>query len=79
MSDHKKTNCKTKYKIASYIGEVYRNSRQRIQVYDSTDNGNHILYEGGRGLLKLVDHNPEKCSPSAHEVIQGGFLQKHHR
>lgn len=79
MSDHKKTNCKTKNKIASYIGEVYQNDRQRIKDYDSTDNGNHILYEGGRRFIQLVDHNPEKCSPSAHEVIQGGFLQNHQR
>ncbi|MBR4161886.1 MAG: hypothetical protein IKR11_00095 [Solobacterium sp.] len=79
MSDYKKMNCKAKHKIVSYMSKAYQNSRQRMTEYDSRDNRNHILYEGNRKLVGFADPDSEKYLRSAHEVIQSGFLQKHHR
>jgi len=77
MSDYKKMNCKAKYKFASCMREAYQNSHQKMTEYDSRDNRNHILYEGNRKLVEIADQDSKKYFPSAHEVMQSGFLQKH--
>ena len=68
---------KDKEKVVKYIGDIYRKSKKRIDVFEFQNavNENRAIYESDRSLVQLVDRTLEDCSKDTRIIIRYSYLE----